>query len=922
MMLKEKMGARAVRLAFGLAAGLVMTQAVAQDAPIQRVEVTGSAIKRINVEGALPIQTLSQEAIAKTGATSVAELIQTLPAMQGFTIGAVAAGTNSGGRVSASIHDIGESYTLVLLNGRRLAPQGSGSAVNLQAIPMSAVERVEILTDGASALYGSDAIAGVINFVLKKNQQGGDIEANYSQPTAGQAGGSRYVAATYGWGDLDADGWNVLASYRRDEQDQIKATDRDFANTGYRRFSRDGNNYVYDNTSTASVPANVTVAFNNPAGVATLPSVGFSPYLLANGSCPADPLVVTSINNNGTTARNCTFDSVQTIEIVPENKRDSFFVKGTKKLGENFEAFADVAYSRFDLTARIAPNTAPFTVANGSAQFNQYVAPYLNATQLARVRSVSGNYRAYDWGTRDSQTITESKHAVAGIEGEVAGWSVNSALTWSQNSIDERYVGGYMRNAEFSRMLNTRAFNPFAPIGAVSPELQQQIDGSIYNGSIREASTTLKAFDVRGSRELFSLPGGKAQLGIGADYREYSYAQYASNDAKTGVIYNFNSPAEYDMKRDNTGAFAELLAPLTKELELTAALRYDSISAIEDSLIGRTFGEDQSKTTYKVSFRYQPSQMFLFRGSYGTGFKAPAMTDIASPTVNAGFTAASWGCPIQDPTLCRPGTTQYNVLSAGNENLRPETSKQYTLGMRFEPSPRFSAGLDLWDVKIKDAVSAVSEQQAWADPATFRDLFQTYTEPSTGATYWAFLRSSVNIGQTHNRGIDWDMTTRQRLSFGNWTTTLNGTYMLKSDYTRPGTSNEWTNSMNYFGINNAVTFRHVVRLSTSLDTGKLSNSLIVNYRNGYTDAAATVRNLGTGINVVGYRLEVPSFTTFDWQGRYAFTDAFTLRAGMKNIFDRQPPLSLRSSSGHQVGFDPRYADPLGRQLYVTGNYKF
>jgi len=922
MMLKEKMGVRAVRLALGLAAGFAMTQTFAQDAPIQRVEVTGSAIKRINVEGALPIQTLSQEAIAKTGATSVAELIQTLPAMQGFTIGAIAAGTNSGGRVSASIHDIGEAYTLVLLNGRRLAPQGSGSAVNLQAIPMSAVERVEILTDGASALYGSDAIAGVINFVLKKNQQGGDIEANYSQPTAGKAGGSRYVAATYGWGDMDTDGWNMLASYRRDEQDQLRATDRDFANTAYRRFSRDGTNYVYDNTSTASVPANVTVAFNNPTGVAALPSIGFSPYLLANGACPSDSLIVNSINNNGTTARNCTFDSVQTIEIVPENKRDSFFVKGTKKLGDNWEAFTDIAYSRFDLTARIAPNTAPFTVAAGSAQFNQYVAPYLSATQRARVRSVSGNYRAYDWGTRDSQTITESKHAVAGVDGEFAGWAINSALTWSQNAIDERYVGGYMRNAEFSSLLNTGAFNPFTPLGPLSDALQQQINASIFNGSIREASTTLKAFDLRGSRELFSLPGGKAQLGLGADYREYSYDQYASNDAKTGVIYNFNAPAEYDMKRDNTGAFAELLAPITKELELTAALRYDSISAIEDSLIGRTFGEDQSKTTYKVSFRFQPSQMFLFRGSYGTGFKAPAMTDIASPTVNAGFTATSWGCPIQDPTLCRPGTTQYNVLSAGNENLRPETSKQFTVGMRFEPSPRFSAGLDLWDVKIKDAVSAVSEQQAWADPVTFRNLFSTYTEPSTGATYWAFLRSSVNIGQTHNRGIDWDLTARQRFSFGNWTTTLNGTYMLKSDYTRPGTSNEWTNSMNYFGINNAVTFRHVVRLSSSLDMGKLSNTLIVNYRNGYTDASATVRNLDTGLNVTGYRLEVPSFTTFDWQGRYAFTEAFTLRAGVKNLFDRTPPLSLRSSSGHQVGFDPRYADPLGRQLYVTGNYKF
>src|SRR5690606_32640528 len=129
------------------------------------------------------------------------------------------------------------------------------------------------------------------------------------------------------------------------------------------------------------------------------------------------------------------------------------------------------------------------------------------------------------------------------------------------------------------------------------------------------------------------------------------------------------------------------------------------------------------------------------------------------------------------------------VLSSGNENLKPETSKQFTIGGRYEPTNRLSMGLDLWDVQMRDAVSGVSEQQAFADPAKFRELFGTYTEPSTGNTYWAFRRTSVNIGRTHNRGIDWDITARHRFSFGNLTATLNGTHMLKSDYTRPGTDN-------------------------------------------------------------------------------------------------------------------------------------
>jgi iron complex outermembrane receptor protein len=237
MNLQEKIGARHVRMALAVLAGSALfAGAAGAQEQIQKVEITGSAIKRINVEGALPVQRLSQEAIARSGATTIADLVQALPAMQGFQIEAAAAGTNSGGRVSASLHGIGEEYTLVLLNGRRIAPQGSGSSINLNAIPMSAVERVEILTDGASALYGSDAIAGVMNFILKKNMQGGNVEATYSQPTDSGAGRKGNASLTYGFGNLEDDRYNVLLSYRHDDQAGMNATDRDYAKTAFLPF--------------------------------------------------------------------------------------------------------------------------------------------------------------------------------------------------------------------------------------------------------------------------------------------------------------------------------------------------------------------------------------------------------------------------------------------------------------------------------------------------------------------------------------------------------------------------------------------------------------------------------------------------------------------------------------------------------------
>ena len=917
MNLQEKVGARSVRLALAVLAGstLFTGQAAAQEQAVQKVEITGSAIRRINVEGALPVQRLTAEQIAKTGATSVADLIQALPSMQGFTIAAIAAGTNSGGRVSASIHDIGESYTLVLLNGRRIAPQGSGSAINLNAIPMSAVERVEILTDGASALYGSDAIAGVINFILKKNMQGGTVEVTAGQPGQSKAGQNSNISATYGFGDLETNRYNVLLSARHDEQTQVRALDRDFAKTSYVPYNWNGKSYIYDRTSPAAIPANVSATFNSGAS-----PIGFNPYLKKNGNCA--PLNQVALSNTAL-VQNCGFDYVQTIEIVPENRRDSFFGKATVKATDDINVFVEAAYSQLDLTARIAPNTASVSIAKNSPLYNTYVKPYVTAAQDADIKTVTASYRTYDWGTRDSQTITDSKNLVIGAEGDIGAWSFGTGLTWSRNSIDERYVGGYVKNAEFRDMLAKNQFDPFLGIGGQSDATKKLIANSVFNGSIREASTTLKGIDVHGSRELFAVPAGMASIALGGDYRNYHYEQ--TPNATSSDIFGFSASPAYDLERNNYGAFAELAAPLTKTIELSGAARYDTFEAVKNAIAKRDMGSKESSSTYKVSARWQPTQSFLMRGSYGTGFKAPSMLDIGQPLVAAGFTSSSYDCPpnlrAEKADYCQVGKRQYNVISGGNENLKPEKSKQYTIGFRFEPTASFSVQADLWDVKIRDAVSSVSEAQIFADPVKFRDLFTTFVDPGNNQTYWAKKTLSINIGQTHNQGIDWETTYRHRFAMGNLTSTLNGTYLIKSDYTRPGTDSDWVNSMNFYGINDSVSFRHIVRWSNTLETGAFSNTLIANYRNGYTDAEATSRNVATNLQET-FRVEVPSHLTFDWQGKWQATKAISLRAGVKNLADRDPPFSLRASSGHQVGFDPRYADPMGRTFYMTGNYTF
>jgi iron complex outermembrane receptor protein len=920
MMFQEKIGVRSVRLALGLLAGFVAGQALAQDAPIQRVEITGSSIKRIVKEGALPVQVVSKEVIARSGATTVADLIQKLPAMQGFTIEAIAAGTNSGGRTTASIHGLGGTYTLVLLNGRRMAPlQDSGSSVNLNSIPMSAVERVEVLSDGASALYGADAIAGVINFILKKNYQGLTLDAGVSVPT-NPGGKSANAGFTWGFGDLETNRFNLLMTYRHDEQKKVKATEREFSKTSYIPLGYDGQSYIYDRTSTSGTASNVNVAFKDPKAT----QIGFNPYKKVNGACPTG--FFTYLSNTATTDY-CAVDSASTVETVPESKRDTLFTSGRLKISENVTAFADLALGRFDLTARIAANPVSVAVAPGSPVYNQYVAPFLTQAQKDDVKTVTATYRASEFGTRDSQTITDVGHFVTGLDASFFGWDTNAGLTYSKYKLDERYTGGYLLNKEFRSLIGSSSFNPFLPAGSPTSPTAEQINGAVFHGSIREASSVLRGADVRASRELFTLPGGASSIGIGGDYRELHQVQTSSAANKDGTIYGFSPTAEYDYTRDSAGAFAELALPVMKNLELTTAIRYDRYSGVKDAIAGRTKGETQSASTYKISARYTPTTALLLRGSYGTGFRVADQNDIANTLVSNGFTAGSYACPPAlagiDQNLCRPGRVQYNSYRGGNEKLRPEESKQFTLGFRLEPSSSVTFGADLWDVKMTNQVSSVGEIQAFADPTKYRELFTDFADPATGIKTWAFINAPINIGKAHNRGIDWDLTVGEKYSFGKMTLNVNGTHMLKASYTVPGTDSEWTDSMDKYGIDNTVTFRDIIKAGVTLETGQMTNSLTLNYRNGYTDQAATLYSVAAKANAATpIRLQVPSYSTVDYQGKFAITKLWEVRAGIKNLMDKEPPLTLRTSSGHQVGYDARYADTMGRTVYVNTSYKF
>jgi len=961
-MMMETVLSRSIRLMFaggiaatiGLLAQPVLAQETAKDDSImQRVEITGSSIKRIAKEGALPVQTLTRAEIAQSGATNVADLVAALPAMQGFITASASVNGSGGGVQTASVHAIGSAYTLVLLNGHRMAPYSTGSAVNLASIPLSAVERVEILTDGASTLYGSDAIAGVVNFILKKNQTDFNADLTYNAPQ--QSGGkSANVALSKGWGNLENDGFNVLLAYSHDEQKELNADQRGFARSGVLPFTFGGKKYTEFFTSINSIPGNVDVtdAAGNEAT--------FNPSLSNTGACAhANTFVRGDL---------CRYDFAATVNLIPEMKRDSFFGSGNFKLNKDTTLFAEAVLTNFTSTARFAAPAQPLNiiqtdpVTNVTTSNPNYIGAYNTSVKplLAgfgvdpnTVQNADMYLRLADAGGRTDAWKTDAKHLVLGVDGNLKGWDYNASYTHSENTQKDDAVAGYVSGTAFDALIKSGAYNPFV----LQTDGAQVLAPAVLHQTLDVTKSKIDVLGAHGSADLFKMAGGTAQLGLGADYTKQAYTDEPSAISQgpnkqqpnfTDVIIGGSTGLlPFDTTRNSWGTFAELLMPVIKNLDVTAAVRYDSYDAAKNSqnfdingnlLPPATQGNADSKATYKLSVRYQPVQSLLLRGSYGSGFKAPTLLQITQPLSNGG-SSNFHPCPITDPAsplfaYCKPGSSEYGLLNSGNaqtgsNGLKPEESNQGTVGFRLEPNNNLSFGVDFWDVKLKNQIQTLPEKLVFENPA-YLQYISLYFDPIQKSNVLVGTLSPVNLSSSHYRGLDWDTTLKGRTPIGRAALNWSGTYMLKAEKNVPGSGVE--SSVGRFDAYHDVSFRVISRLVASLKTGdRYTNSLTMNYRSGYhdevltaSDSAVRVVNAdGTIGGTAGMARDVDSYMTFDWQLKADINKSFILTGGIKNLFNQDPPFSDRiDGGGNQSGYDGRYTDPLGRTFYVAANYKF
>ncbi|MGE0621383.1 MAG: TonB-dependent receptor plug domain-containing protein [Pseudomonadales bacterium] len=912
-------------LASGGVVGLVLASLAtapvyAQEEVIEEIVVTGSAVRRTDLDTALPIQLLTAEDITQTGVTNAMELMDTLPAMQNYITASDSVGGSGGGIRTANLRGIGDQYTLSLLNGRRMAPADSGSSIDLSNIPLAAVERVEVLADGASALYGSDAIAGVVNFILKDEVDQTTFSLRGDVPQ--EDGGDSWIFdIVTGFGDLDQDGWSFVASYSHEEQDQLAAADRDFAETGFVFFNYAGERMYFQNSSANSIPGNAYVYTQDYDALIT----SFNPYAQANGGVCATQTTPTDLT--------CQFDYTSTIEIQPEFDRDSVFLNGKLQFTENLTGFATVLWSQYAMTTRIAPYpTGEIPLPLDSALVQNEVLPYLSPAELAALDiggpnegEVTGTWRALPAGNRTTEWDTESTNITAGLEGNFGTFNYTAAVTHAITNTEQNYPTGWLLLDEFVAAGSSGAFNIFAGQDTWTDADQQALNPTIYSGPWDEVDNTMTALEVQGSMPVFELSGGEAQLAVGADYRITNYDRSISQANEDELLLFLSKDTPYELERDQWGIYGELWMPLMDNLEVTASVRYDDISAVEDKLNGGSIDKGDDDVTYKFSALYRLTDMVAFRGSYGTGFKAPSMREIGEPLSEFGVTSGTYDCPFTagDPLFqyCRPQAAQYDVYRQGAASLQFETSTQWTVGAVLEPWEGFDMTVDYWNIELEDLVQRLTESQIFNNADLYPNLFTTKTNLATNQEFLAIIQEAVNAGTRDNSGIDYALNQVLDTGWGTVELGVRGTYMLESDSSLTGSS------LGKFGNDDAVVFRNRIAFKAGLYSGNWSHNVNIWFRSGYDDQAQEVEITGTGAPLGEgptqlVQLKVDSYTTMDYLVEYRMLeDSLGITFGVTNLTDEAPPLSLRTSgSGHQVGWDPRYSDAYGRTFFLKAEY--
>src|SRR5436190_6617453 len=542
-------------------AALAGTSALAQDI---RIDVTGSNIKRIEGEGALPVTVITRQDIDRSGATTAMELLQQISANNsvGSTTIANSVGALTFSAQTASLRGLTGARTLVLINGHRIDSfsgevQGV-TGVNLAAIPFAAIERVEVLKDGASAIYGSDAIAGVINFITRNDYNGAEITGFYGSPTRGGGGEQWTGTASIGFGDLNKQGWNAFLSGSYNEQKSLDQASRSYSNSSY--IPSIGLIGVSSNTNPGRVTTGgIGAIFNGQRSNDT-------------GNCGPTNIFV----NDDILGTNCFFDPsrVHGINMIPNDKLYNFFGNANFKINNDWTAYVQGLYAKDETHLVIQPgpvsNLFVFGPEDTPATITLQPTSAFYPHAIAAAAGVDGTplnirCRTFDNGFRDQTDTNEHWNFVAGLKGAWANWDWDGSGFYSEGKTTQRLNNGFQDYRILMPTLNSGVVNFF---GENTPDVVNLERSANFVGDAITGRSKNYGAQVKTSGEIYKLPSGPLALAFGLEARKEELTQNMAEALQGGYITGYGGQIkDVEGSRKQWAAFTELNIPIVKTLE-------------------------------------------------------------------------------------------------------------------------------------------------------------------------------------------------------------------------------------------------------------------------------------------------------------------------------------------------------------------
>jgi iron complex outermembrane receptor protein len=884
---------------------------------LQTITVTGSALPRVDTETPSPVTVITAQDIARTGFTNVSDVVRAVSADNSGSIPNSFYAGFAAGSSGVALRGLTVNSTLVLIDGKRaasypLVDDGIRSFVDLNTIPLAAVERIEVLKDGASSIYGSDAIAGVVNIILKPSFQGVEGTAEIGNSQHG-GGFHKHATLAGGIGDLNTDHYNAYASVEWEQDQPIPLRDRSYPFNSSNYTGIGGNDLRWGNPANnqGSTVGSVTPAGATPGGAAT----GLTQPL---GACTGNMQLVTT-----STGSYCAQDQNKQYGYAAQySNRVGVYGRFTYKFNDTTKAYASLSYDENK------------TVINGlPAQIQSGVPNNTNTIQLQPGNPSNpfpGQYAYinYAFGDIPQQTITDDHNlrAVLDLQGTFGDWNYEASLVGNHQSLDYSQTGFLSYQGLVTAIANGsyNFANPSSNSAAV-----RNLVAPPY--SVTDHAD-MDVLDFSVNRQLFDLPGGASGFAGGVQFRHEGQLQQPLNP---GGIYQGLGATFITGSRNVSGIYGEFDAPLLESLEADVSGRFDHYPGV-----GNNFSP-------KVGLKWKPLDWVALRATYSKGFRAPQFGESAG-SYSAGFTNNSVaGLHAPASFLDAHGNNAYvsnpyaiELGNAGNPNLKPEKSQSFTFGVVVQPTSWLNASVDYYNIKKSNVIVPANPGPALANYFAngtvlpgYTMLFDTPDPQHPGAPLRPIFVGAgyVNGDWLKTTGVDLDLQAHFQFSNGiRYISELQGTQIFQWKQDVGGQIQSYVGTQGPYGLSSgAGTPRTRGNWANTVEYGPFSLTATVYFTSHLYESTEDQTNnpfcadaLAADGGPLASNCTMASFTYGNLVGSYKMNDHITFTASVDNVTDKKPPIDPLNYAANLYNPTYSYAGIVGRFWNVGVKVKF